>query len=326
MSIGGESLSGDLQSASIVQLKPEELPRIFPMLMEIFPVDRPIYSELIRNRQAPYRWTSYVLDWNGTWVGHSALVELRIWLEGESREVVGIASVATLPEYRRRGVARRLLEHCLEIVDSRGRPAALFTRIPELYEKFGFKNILQTFLGVAVDELRIFRFSGRAELRAELAESELQAMASLYVRHYPNYNGKLIRDTDYWKYYGMVVNLRENCWFLLRYRGGELAAYVRVEREPDRLLVAEFCTGPLDQEMIGGMLADVAYYAGQWGYSWITLAMCPGHFLWPILASKRVPMEVEPPGADRECFMVRPTAGDSLGAFERLQWSLADKF
>jgi hypothetical protein len=45
-----------------------------------------------------------------------------------------------------------------------------------------------------------------------------------------------------------------------------------------------------------------------------------------MLTSEGIRVEAEPPGVQREKFMIRPTAGRRLGPLHKLQWSLADKF
>jgi hypothetical protein len=73
-------------------------------------------------------------------------------------------------------------------------------------------------------------------------------------------------------------------------------------------------------------LGFAAGYARQSERHPLTLALPSEHFAVQMLLEAGVPLEPEPPGAQREAFMARPAQGEPLGPLGRIAWSLADKF
>jgi N-acetylglutamate synthase-like GNAT family acetyltransferase len=57
-------------------------------------------------------------------------------------EILELASIAVAPEYQKQGIARRIIEHLLNVSP---RPLYLMCRSPlgPFYEKFGFRNLEQ---------------------------------------------------------------------------------------------------------------------------------------------------------------------------------------
>lgn len=70
-------------------------------------------------------------------------------IDGERVAAAGVQSVATLPDYRGRGLFRALMERALTDIDARYDCALLQTDQPELYYRFGFRVLeQQAFAGV----------------------------------------------------------------------------------------------------------------------------------------------------------------------------------
>lgn len=304
----------------------DALVALYRMMMEAFPVDRPVFAEMIQKGKRFYTWTPYAMYLGDELLGNVSLVPMRIWLGSQPTEVVGIASVATQKQYRRQGVATHLVRHSLGIVDERKVPAVLFTGLPGLYEPLGFKRIDQIYEAAPAAQIRLANRGFNCEPLDQLDQSRLDQMAAIYADEYPNYDGKVVRDPDYWQLYQMLFNPYPRSAILLCTSKGRAVGYARVEVEEDRLLMAELCGRADAVGAADALLRFAADYARQAGVDLVTFAFLPGHFAREILQRNRVPLEPEPAGAHRETFMARPPAGQSLGQWGRLQWSLADKF
>ncbi len=306
---------------------PEHAERIalYEFLIGVFPVDRPVFREMVERGRRFYTWTPYALYHGGELVANVSLMPMQIWLNGQPRPIVGIASVATRERFRRRGVARHLLRHALGIVDERRAPAVLFTELPAVYEGLGFETIPQTYRAASA---RAFDWGDRpepCELVGTFGAEHLGAMARLYDRT-PNYDGKVVRDAEYWQLYEMLFHAYARFKLLVCRRAGRMVGYARVEEEADRLLVSELCGEPSDVEVVERLLASAAAYARRIERDVISFAMPPGHFAESIVRARGVAFGPEPPGAPRESVMVRPAAGQPLGPLARVSWPLADKF
>jgi predicted acetyltransferase len=316
----------DLSQSEIRTPTGEALLRLYEMLMEAFPVDRPVFTEMITKGKRFYTWTPYALYLGEELLGNVSLMPARIWLGAEPLKVVGVASVATRKPYRRKGVAKRLLQHTLQMVDDEEAPAVLFTDLPAVYEGRGFRRIGQTCAAASTSRMRFEGKRFECKVLDTLDQPRLEQLAEIYAQEYPNYDGKVIRDADYWQLYQMLFNLYPNPKIVVCTGGGHALGYARVETEKDRLLVSELCSPPSAVEVTEALLAFLADHAPQVERELITFALPPGHFAWQILQRYQIPLEPEPAGAHRGTFMVRPAAGELLGPLEHLQWSLADKF
>lgn len=299
---------------------------LYEMLIEVFPVDRPVFTEMIEKDRRFYTWTPYALYEGERLLGNVALVPMRIWLEGEPAEVVGVASVATRSEYRRQGVARHLLRHAMGLVDERRLPAVLLTGMPRVYTGLGFQAVAQAYLAAPARSVDFASAGLECRLAERLQPSQLDEMAKLYAGGYPDYDGKVVRDPDYWQLYEMLFNPYPNVKLVFCVAPGGLAGYLRFEIEDDRLLISELCCRATLADAARALLGFAAGYARQSGRDLLTVALPSEHFAVQMLREAGVPLEPEPLGAHREAFMARPAQGEPLGRLGRIAWSLADKF
>ncbi len=315
----------DLRACELRPPDRHELPAVYKLLSDVFPVDRLFFELLAQPGGSFYHWMPYSLFFAGQVIGNAALFPIRYWHNGQPASVMGLASVATRADCRRQGVARRLIEHCLARIDERQMPGALFTRVPWLYEKFGYRVVPQTYLAARTEQFRFPRHELSVHVAERLPPEQVEAIGSLY-DCLPNYEGKVVRDAEYWAYYRLWTAGRPHWRFLFCTSADRLVGFARVEPEDDRLTVSELYAEPDRREVVETLLAATAEMAEQLRVQWITLALIPGHFVWPVLAAGQIDLVPEPHGANREAFMVRPAAGKPLGSLGRLQWPFADKF
>jgi len=315
----------DIASSEVRQPAAEDRAELYRLLSEAFPMDRLFYGLLADAGGSYYRWTPYCLFADGQLVGNAALFPVRFWCDGRPTELLGLATVATRADCRRQGVARRLIQHCLGLIDQHRLPGALFTRVPWLYEKFGYRDVPQTLMAVPTEQLAGRRLRPEVQIIERLGQGQLAALKQLY-DCLPNYDGKVIRDEQYWAFYRTWVAGRPGWRFLFCYEADRVVGAARVEPEDDRLMLSELYSEPSRREVIESLLVAAAALARRLEHRWVTIGLIPGHFVWPVLAAWSVELEPEPPGANRERFMVRPAAGKQLGTLARLQWPFADKF
>ena len=319
-------MSFDLSQCQIRTPIGEDRGRLYRFLMDQFPPDRPLLQTVMDTGRGYYTWTPLALYQGNELMGCAAILPMRIWLDGRMHDVAGLASVATEPRYRRLGAARRLVEHCLEITDRRGLACVLFTSLPPVYQGAGFQAIRQDYVGAAVEQLRFQGCGPAGQTRDELDEAAVAVLARIYAQHCPPYTGKVERDAEYWEFYQILFHANAQATIVLCQRDGRPRGYARCEREADRLLVSEVCAEPREKEVVEALFARIADQAQQAGAEWVTLALPRDHFARQFLHDRGIALQAEPPGAPREAFMVRPSAGRPFDPWADLQWSLADKF
>ena len=305
----------------------KDLVSLYELLSVIFPPDKPVFERLIREGGSHYTWKPYTL-YNGREIlGNVSVFSLRIWHQGEELPLAGIASVATPLEHRRKGIARYLMNHVLEILDRERRFAVLFTSLPEAYSRHGFQPVPQYYWQTSADRLAFSVRGGDVSLREQLSDGDLKIADAIYSRRCPAYEGKIVRDPGYWTMYQMLFNLFPKLHIALLRRGREPIGYVRLELEPDRVLISELCLDPSDEDATLALLRFASDYTRMNRRALMTLALPSQHFAWELLRRKEVPLEPEMDSVEvRETFMARPAKGEAVGALGRLQWSLSDKF
>ena len=120
---------------------PEHRTAIYRLLLDIFDVDvSPI--DAFGLADPTYRAFSY-LDAAGCVVANAATFTLKLIIAGKRVHAMGIQSVATRPEWRRRGLSHDLLQRALRWCDASARLTFLMTAIPAFYEPMGFRIVPQ---------------------------------------------------------------------------------------------------------------------------------------------------------------------------------------
>ncbi|ULJ72633.1 GNAT family N-acetyltransferase [Rhizobium gallicum] len=74
-------------------------------------------------------------------IANVSLYERKLWLSGQQVIAFGVQSVATRPEWRNRGLFSDLMGRALDYADHRSDLVILATGTPDLYRRFGFRQI-----------------------------------------------------------------------------------------------------------------------------------------------------------------------------------------
>jgi GNAT superfamily N-acetyltransferase len=120
---------------------PRERTAVSGLLRDVFDVDiSPI--EALGLTDPTYRAFSY-LDGTGRCVANAATFTLALIIGGKPVNAMGIQSVATRPEWRRRGLSHDLLRRALQWCDVNARVTFLMTLIPGFYQPMGFRIVPQ---------------------------------------------------------------------------------------------------------------------------------------------------------------------------------------
>ncbi len=316
----------DLSECEIHSPRGDKLRELCRFLINQFPSDRPVLDPVIEAGQGYATWTPYGLYHRGRLLGSLALMPLKVWLDRRFQQVVGVASVATDPKFRRMGVARRLLDHCLGLTERQAAPTVLFTSLPEVYRSAGFREIQQQYVGTCATALQFGGAPPSHETRKTLDGSTREILAGIYGKAPSFHTGKIERDADYWQFYERLFNSNRHVELLLLSREGRTHGYARLESEGDRLLVSELCVDSAEESLLASVCTGIAGQARQQGVEWVTLALPADHCLREFLNVLGVSLALEPPGAARESFMVRPAGAAPIGALASFLWPLSDKF
>lgn len=325
-------MSTTVENIEVRRPTAQMLPELYRLLGEVFEPDRPLMDCVREGSVVLTEWDHFVVCRVGRILAHAALVRMPIWFAGRLHPVAGIASVFTLPEHRRTGLARRVLNAALAAADAQAIPCVLFTSLPQLYERFGFRVIDQGYLRTTTAVNRLERHGHELTETTLLHPEQIEQMADLYTNGYANHDGKLRRDPAYWPFYRAIfngrsaLNSRSNrqdiCLCFCTSEKGP-AGYIRIERNGEAALVTELCARADALDVAESLLSRVFDWAARQDLPFVSFALPETHPAWGILARRGI--ETVPDDAGPyEAFMARPGAGDEW--LLRLRWSLADKF
>lgn len=159
--------------ADIRRERPDDIGAIHRVHVDSFPT--PVEAQLVdRLRDAAHLTVSLVAEVDGEVIGHVGFSPVSA---ASGAIGVGLAPVAVLPEYRRQGLAARLIEEGLNACKALGFGWAVVLGDPEYYSRFGFRPASDFGL---VDE-----YGGGAAFQVmELAAGRIPVAAGL-VRYAP---------------------------------------------------------------------------------------------------------------------------------------------
>jgi predicted N-acetyltransferase YhbS len=120
---------------------PEDRRALHRLLLDVFNVDVSPIDEF-GLADPTYRAFSY-LDGTGRCVANAGTFTLKLIVGGKPVTAMGIQSVATRPQWRRRGLSHDLLERALRWCDAHAPLTFLMTSIPRFYEPMGFRIVPQ---------------------------------------------------------------------------------------------------------------------------------------------------------------------------------------
>lgn len=121
------------------------------------------------------------------------LMPHRISLRGQEYAVNYVSGVATLPEFRHRGLVRELFEFAFPEMKRRGEPISLLVPFNyEFYEKFGYKQCYT----------KVFRYADmlpESEYITHLSSNLIANLDSIYRREMANHTGYALRTPKDWE-------------------------------------------------------------------------------------------------------------------------------
>ncbi|HEY4866898.1 MAG TPA: GNAT family N-acetyltransferase [Candidatus Dormibacteraeota bacterium] len=201
------------------RVRPEELGELASFCARQFGTEPDYFLRRWLADPAPGSF-ALVQELNGEPVAHVRVYARNIRLVKEAVPCAALANVAVSSSHRGRGLARSLIEACLqECLDQGFEVALLGTHIPSLYEHFGFKTV-QTPDAI----LRPGNGSGWYEAAALTIEDRRR-----YSREHGERPGTFVRDEWYWK--ARDAWLPAEGWRLFRFEQTEGYCWLRGREE-----------------------------------------------------------------------------------------------
>lgn len=140
------------------------------------------------------------------------LIPLACYIHGKIFEMGGISSVATWPEYRRKGMVQRLLKHALEYMRRNGQLISfLHPFYFPFYRKYGWEHCFTDKHYIIPMERLKRKWDGTGYV--ERSKEDIPLLHTIYTDYAQAFNGMMIRDRTWWE----QRVLRENVQIAVAY-------------------------------------------------------------------------------------------------------------
>jgi GNAT superfamily N-acetyltransferase len=264
------------------------MPAVYELLSLSFPDARPDLFRRQTNHDSTFHWRhARVVEVDGAVVGYLRIFDRRMWLRDARLRAAGIGSVATHPDYRRRGLATALLRDTLALLRREGYHLSfLGTEIAApFYERLGWRIVRQPSHGAPAAEAAAppVRRAGLPE-RPDLtirpfAPSDLTAVARIHTRATRGRTGAVARSLRYWTDHLSWID-DDHGGFLVAMGGRRgLAAFVRSrsERWASTLVVLDAHCREGAEASMPPLLGALGRYAVGQGLKGIQASLPEGH-------------------------------------------------
>lgn len=159
----------------------------------------------------------------------------QMYLHGEPVSAGGIGEVSTLPEYRRRGLATRLLQDAIRFMEARGIVMSALGGSQRIYSVEGWEKIPRYFARVLMSAKSDDAFHIRPVDFG--SATELEQLACLHDAYSRRFNGAFVRDHPrYWR--DWVRTESPKTW--VAEQDGIIKSYISNSNNDNRLQVREF--------------------------------------------------------------------------------------
>ncbi|GCE45672.1 acetyltransferase (GNAT) family protein [Thermosporothrix hazakensis] len=143
-----------------------------------------------------------------------------------------LGAVVTSPEYRKRGVARALMQDAIEFANANRLPLLLLDGIPNFYYRFGYIDIYDTtMLRVERGSLRQWADSLSGYTTRQATAEDAATVYTLYQQHYAGYTGSFDFSLEIFQH-----RFSPQKYLLAIRPDGQVAGYATSpEKQPERI-------------------------------------------------------------------------------------------
>ncbi len=254
--------------------EPGEMPRIVQLIQTTWP------DETCEHYRADHGigWDQFrVAGVNGSLVGMLKIYRREIVWGDSSALVGGIGDVVTHPDFRKQGIARRVLNDAIDHMAASGcELSILFSELSGLYGGFGWVPVPQPLYRGDLTQ-----FPGAAEpghrLRPFDLATDLDSVSAIYDANSTGRHGAILRTREYWE--AQLSWRREELEaFTVACDGETVVAYLRARRHRNALQVIECLSRDQSRECQVDLAVHAAQYARSHGYEGLELALpCDSH-------------------------------------------------
>ena len=261
--------------------RPADMPAAYEVLSLCFPDARPDAFRRETEHDSTFRWRQgRVVEVDGAVVGYLRIFDRRMWLRGARLRAAGIGSVATHPDYRRRGLATALLRDTLALLHRDGYHLSFLGSevAAAFYERLGWRIVRQPSHGAPAAEAAALPETHGLTVRP-FAASDLSTVAGIHARATRGRTGSVARSLRYWSDHMSWVADDAGGFLVATDARRGIAAYVRSrsERWASTLMVLDAHCRQGAEGDLAPLLGALGRYAVSQGLKGIQASLPEGH-------------------------------------------------
>lgn len=218
----------------------DELNEAYDLWGEVFPEDRSFFQERLDFDNSYDLNTTWIAKVNGDVAASVQIFPYYINFDNTKLKVGGIGSVATLPEYRGRGLTHTILRRQTDWMKSNGYDLSLlFADINSFYGKVGWNTVPTYSYTLNVTNIPKVTTDSNYYIK-QFLKSDLCEIKELYQDFCKDYIGTWVRFSNYWE---DQLNWRHEkpSEFLVAKSGNEIVAYLRSYIGDEIIDIKECC-------------------------------------------------------------------------------------
>jgi predicted N-acetyltransferase YhbS len=222
----------------------EEMPEVLDMVPRVMGATREYFAAAYRNDPWGRAEHSRIVRVDGRIVSHSRLYDRWQRVGSVPVHVGCVGDVCTLPEYRKRGYCRALLEDALRYWDENGYDLSMIVSGVGVYAACGWVPLQELRFDLPAENRHEASLRRKYEIRRFVRAEDLTAVAAVYAAFNAERSLTTIRSSAYWEcHFAWIAGEIEEA-FLVAVRAGQIVAYLRCERGGQQLVVSECCCLP----------------------------------------------------------------------------------
>src|SRR5438128_1393904 len=229
------------QPVEVRGARPEEMPEVLDMVPRVMGATREYFAAAYRNDPWGRPEHSRIVLVDGRIVSHIRLYDRWQRVGSVPVHVGCVGDVCTLPEHRKQGYCRALLEDALRYWDDNGYDLSMIVSGVGVYAACGWVPLEEQSFEVPAENRH--EASGRRNytVRRFVRGEDLTAVAAVYAEYNRERSLSTVRPSSYWeRHFGWIAGEIEEA-FLVAERGGQIVAYLRCEGGGRHVTVSESC-------------------------------------------------------------------------------------
>jgi predicted N-acetyltransferase YhbS len=225
-------------------LRDDEFPALFGAVTRVMGAPRTYFAAHYRHDPEARAEHSRVVLVDGQIVSHIRLYDRWQRVGGVPVHVGCVGDVCTLPEHRKRGYCRALLEDALAYWDARDYDLSMIVSGVGVYEACGWVSFPEMAYRAPAVDFDPGTERGLYDVRRFARSEDLAAVSAVYEAYHEGRSLATVRSLAYWeRHFYWLPREREDAFFVAERNGG-IVAYARAQHGGDTLIVSECCYRP----------------------------------------------------------------------------------